>query len=88
MKIVLWFLVWFGSSVSEAALFVESQLCNTVCIKELFGVVSPFSTAFRVPSGFCDKCFETAPDFSLLKHIRPVLAKRQSTSHQSFRFGN
>ena len=30
MKIVLWFLVWFGSSVSEAALFVESQLCNTV----------------------------------------------------------
>ncbi len=46
MKIVLWFLVWFGSSVSEAALFVESQLCNTVCLKELFGVVSPFSTAF------------------------------------------
>lgn len=46
VKIVLWFLVWFGSSVSEAALFVESQLCNTVCLKELFGVVSLFSTAF------------------------------------------
>ena len=46
MKIVLWFLVWLGSSVSEAALFAESQLCNTACLKELFGVVSPFSTAF------------------------------------------
>ena len=46
VKIVLWFLVWFGSSVSEAALFVESQLCNTVCLKGLFGVISPFSPAF------------------------------------------
>ncbi|KOY42745.1 hypothetical protein ACX03_25550 [Vibrio parahaemolyticus] len=47
MKIVLWFLVWFGSSVSEAALFVESQVCNTVCLKELFCVVIPFSKAFE-----------------------------------------
>ncbi|QET62405.1 hypothetical protein FOB75_03690 [Vibrio parahaemolyticus] len=74
---MLWFLVWFGSSVSEAALFVESQLCNTVCLKELFGVVSPFSTALHVPSGFSDRCFETAPDLSLSKHIKPMLAKRQ-----------
>ena len=45
-EIELWFLVWFGFSVSEADLLVESQLCNTLCLKELFGVVSPFSTAF------------------------------------------
>ena len=46
VKIVLWFLVRFGFSVSEAALFVESQLGNIICSKELFGVVSLFSTAF------------------------------------------
>ncbi len=38
------FLVWFA--VSEADLLVESQLCNIVFSKDLFGVVSPFSTAF------------------------------------------
>ncbi|EGR3150075.1 hypothetical protein DLH81_23450, partial [Vibrio parahaemolyticus] len=32
--------------VSEADLLVESQLGNTVRLKELFGVVSPFSPAF------------------------------------------
>ncbi|ODW93453.1 hypothetical protein BBL94_10350 [Vibrio parahaemolyticus] len=35
MKMALWFLVLFGFSVSETDLFVESQLCNTVCLKEL-----------------------------------------------------
>ncbi|EGQ9799550.1 hypothetical protein FWP36_24965, partial [Vibrio parahaemolyticus] len=54
----------------------------------LFGVVSSFFTALRVPSGFSDRRFETAPDLSLLKHAMLVLAKRQSTSNQSFRFGN
>ncbi|ELB2110448.1 hypothetical protein QNZ63_004633 [Vibrio parahaemolyticus] len=73
---MLWFLVWFGASVSEAALFVESQLCNTVCLKELFGVISPFSTALHIPSGFGDRRFETAPDLSFLKHVKLVLAKR------------
>ncbi|MGL1254384.1 hypothetical protein ACSTLX_21610, partial [Vibrio parahaemolyticus] len=34
-----------GFSASETDLYVESQLCNIVCPKELFGVVSPFSTA-------------------------------------------
>ena len=46
MKIVLWFLVRFVFSVSEIALFVESQLCYLACLKGLFGVVSPFSPAF------------------------------------------
>ncbi|TNZ66360.1 hypothetical protein CGK42_23650, partial [Vibrio parahaemolyticus] len=32
--------------------------------------------------------FETAPDLSFLKHVKLVLAKRQSTSNQSFKFGN
>ncbi len=35
-----------GFSVSETDLLVESQLCNIVLSKDLFGVVSPFSTAF------------------------------------------
>ena len=46
MKIVFWFLVRFGSSVSETDLLVESQLGNTVCLKELSGVVCTFSPAF------------------------------------------
>ncbi len=75
-------------SVSDTDLYVESQLCNIVCPKELFGVVSLFSTAFHVPSDFSDRRFETAPDLSLPIHIKLVLAKRQSISNQSFRFGN
>ncbi|HIF6137109.1 hypothetical protein [Vibrio parahaemolyticus] len=63
-------------------------MCNIVCPKALFGVVSPFSTALYVPSGFSDKRFETAPDLSFLKHVKLVLAKRQLTPNQSFRFGN
>ncbi|WP_079880035.1 hypothetical protein, partial [Vibrio parahaemolyticus] len=43
---------------------------------ELFGVVSPFSTALHIPSGFSDRRFETAPDLSFLKHVKLVLAKR------------
>ncbi len=35
-----------GFSVSETDLLVESQLCNIVFSKDLFGVISPFSTAF------------------------------------------
>ncbi len=80
------FLVWFA--VSEADLLVESQLCGIVSPKGLFGVVSSFATALRVPSGFSDKRFETAPDLSFPTHVKLVLAKRQLTSNQSLRFGN
>ncbi|HCM1039083.1 TPA: hypothetical protein N2810_004589 [Vibrio parahaemolyticus] len=80
------FLVWFA--VSEADLLVESQLCNIVFSNELFGVVRLYSTALFVPSGFSDKRFETAHDLSAPKHVKLVLAKRQLTSNQSFRFGN
>ncbi len=75
-------------SVSETDLYVESQLCNIVCPKELFGVVSLFSKAFHVPSGFSDSRFETAPDLSYPKHVKLVLAKQSLASNQSFRFGN
>ncbi len=68
------FLVWFA--ISEAGLLVESQLCGIVSPKGLFGVVSSFSTALRVPSGFSDKRFETAPDLSFSKYIKLALAKR------------
>ncbi|EGQ7919902.1 hypothetical protein J7287_004556 [Vibrio parahaemolyticus] len=77
-----------GFSVSETDLLVESQLCDIVFSNELFGVVSSFSTALTVPSGFSDRRFETAPDLSLPIQIKLVLAKRQSTSNQSVRFGN
>ncbi len=46
MQIRLCFFV-VGFSVSEEAdSLVESQLCNIVFSKDLFGVVNPFSTAF------------------------------------------
>ncbi|WP_348255951.1 hypothetical protein [Vibrio parahaemolyticus] len=62
-------------SVSETDLFVESQLGDIVSPKGLFGVVSSFSTALRVPSGFSDKRFETAPDLSFPTYVKQVLAK-------------
>lgn len=68
------FLVWFA--VSEADLLVESQLCGIVSPKGIFGVVSSFSTALFVPSGFSDKCFETAPELSFPTYVKQVLAKR------------
>ncbi len=77
-----------GFSVSETDLLVESRLCNIVFSKDFFGVVSPFSTALSVPSGFSDSRFETTPDLSFSKHVKLVLAKRQSTSNPSVRFGN
>ncbi|ELH4811101.1 hypothetical protein Q9X96_004197 [Vibrio vulnificus] len=76
MKIVLRFFVRFGLSISETDLLVESQLGNTVCLKELSGVVSTFSTALHIPSGFSDRRFETAPDLSFVKYIKLVLARR------------
>ncbi|HCE2133877.1 hypothetical protein V3H26_22350 [Vibrio parahaemolyticus] len=65
---------WFA--VSEVAVFVENQLYGIIFSKGFWGIASPFSTALYVPSGFSDKRFETAPDFSLLKHVKTVLAKR------------
>ncbi|TNY59028.1 hypothetical protein CGK66_09265, partial [Vibrio parahaemolyticus] len=56
--------MWFWFTVSEADSLVESQLCDIVFSNEFFGVISPFSTALRVPSGFSDRRFETAPDLS------------------------
>ncbi|ALG51991.1 hypothetical protein FORC6_1802 [Vibrio parahaemolyticus] len=80
--------MWFWFAVSEADSLVESQLCDIVFSNELFGVVSPFSTALYVPSGFSDRRFDTALELSFSKHIKLVLAKQQLTSNQSFRFGN
>ncbi|OQU18210.1 hypothetical protein EM47_022580 [Vibrio parahaemolyticus] len=42
---------------------------------ELFGVVRLYSTVLFVPSGFSDRCFETAPDLSFSNHTKTVLAK-------------
>ncbi|WP_196216426.1 hypothetical protein [Vibrio parahaemolyticus] len=70
MKIVLWFLVRFEFSVSDADYLVESLLCCIVVPKGLFGVQSPFSTAFYIPSGFSDRRFETAPDLSFSTYVK------------------
>ncbi len=76
MKVVLWFLVRFGSSVSDIDLLVENLLRCIVVPKGLSGVQSLFSTSLKIPSGFSDRCFETAPDSSFSKHVNLVLAKR------------
>ncbi len=63
--------------------------CVTLSVpKARFGVVSPFSKALYVPSGFSGRRFETAPDLSFFIYVKLVLAKRQSTSNQSVRSGN
>ncbi|EQM46581.1 hypothetical protein D051_4584 [Vibrio parahaemolyticus VPCR-2010] len=36
--------------------------------KAFWGVVSPFSTALYVPSGFSNSRFETTPDLSFSTH--------------------
>ncbi|HFD4029298.1 TPA: hypothetical protein ACF3XQ_004451 [Vibrio parahaemolyticus] len=64
-----------GLSVLEADSLVESQLCDIVFSNELFGVVRLYSTALRVPSGFSDRRFETAPELRFSKHVKQVLAK-------------
>ncbi|EPT9269305.1 hypothetical protein O4N73_24685 [Vibrio parahaemolyticus] len=68
--------MWFGFAVAKTDSCVESELCNIVYLKALVGVVSSFSTAPYIPSGFSDRRFETAPDLSFSKHIKIVLAKR------------
>ncbi|WP_420604980.1 hypothetical protein [Vibrio parahaemolyticus] len=68
--------MWLGFAVAKTDLCVESELCNIVYLKALVGVVSSFSTALYIPSGFSDRRFETAPDLSFSKHIKIVLAKR------------
>ncbi len=69
MQIRLWFFV-VGLSVSAADSLVESQLCDIVFSNELFSVVILFSTALFFPSGFSNRRFESAPDFSFSKHVK------------------
>ncbi|MEA5295193.1 hypothetical protein VB364_22910 [Vibrio parahaemolyticus] len=65
-----------GFSVSETDSLAQKQLGDIVFSKELFGVVSPFSTSLSVPSGFVDSRFKTTPNLSFSKHAKSVLAKR------------
>ncbi|HCH2845118.1 TPA: hypothetical protein NKT21_004429 [Vibrio parahaemolyticus] len=67
--------MWFWFAVSEADSLVESQLCDIVFSNELFGVVSPFSTALLIPSGFSERRFETTPDLGSFEHEKWALAK-------------
>nr|WP_051686550.1 hypothetical protein [Vibrio pacinii] len=72
-------------AVSDANVFVESQLCNIAVPKGLFGAFSQHSTALLIPSGFSDSRFETAPDLSFSKHSKTVLAKWKWRGNQRFR---
>ncbi|XNK62177.1 hypothetical protein OLX65_20325 [Vibrio sp. TBRI6] len=68
-------MLWFCFAVSDANSFVESQLCDIVFPKGLFGAFSQLSTPLLVPSGFSDRRFEIAPDLSFSKRSKTVLAK-------------
>ncbi len=71
MKIVLRFLLWLDFLFQKpiCLLKVSFQYC---LLKRFFGVVSPFSTALSVPSGFIGRRFETTPDLSFSKHVKTV----------------
>ncbi len=88
MKIVFRFLLWLDFLFQKPIYLLKVSFVILSFSKELFGVVSPFSTALSVPSGFSDRRFETAPDLSFPKHVKLVLTKRELTSNQRFRFGN
>jgi len=67
--------LWLCFAVSDANVLVESQLCDIVFPKGLFGAFSQFSTALLIQSGFSDRRFETAPDLSFSTRSKTVLAK-------------
>ncbi|TOD58856.1 hypothetical protein CGJ61_23095 [Vibrio parahaemolyticus] len=69
--------VRLGFFVSEAKPLVVSLFCWLTFPKVFFGVLSPSSTALRIPCGFSDRRFKTAPDLSSSNQERAVLAKHQ-----------
>ncbi len=75
MKIVLRFLLWLDFLFQKPIYLLKVSFVLLSFSNELFGVVSPFSTALLIPSGFSDRRFETAPDLSFRKHVKLVLAK-------------
>ncbi len=82
--------VFFGLGLLFQNPIYSLKVCSaTLSFQKVFLVLSVrFSTALYVPSGFSNKCFETAPDLSFSKHVNLVLAKRQLTSNQSVRLAN
>ncbi|HCG7100009.1 TPA: hypothetical protein NJ330_004677 [Vibrio parahaemolyticus] len=76
MKIELWFLVRLDFLFQTLISLLKVSSVKLSVQKGFFGVVSPFSTALYVPSGFSDRRFETAPELSFSKHVNLVLAKR------------
>ncbi|AVW95420.1 hypothetical protein BAV72_23710 [Vibrio parahaemolyticus] len=76
MKTVLRFLLWLDFLFQNPIYLLKLSFVLLSFSNELFGVVSSFSTALLIPSGFSDKRFETAPDLSFSKHVKTVLAKR------------
>ncbi|EJG0735708.1 hypothetical protein C4G28_RS23040 [Vibrio parahaemolyticus] len=76
MKIVLRFLLWLDFLFQKPIYLLKLSFVLLSFSNELFGVVSSFSKALLIPSGFSDKRFETVPDLSFSKHVKTVLAKR------------
>ncbi|WP_218746742.1 hypothetical protein, partial [Vibrio parahaemolyticus] len=88
VKFVLRFLLWLDFLFQKPNHWLRVSSVILSFSNELLGVVSPFSTALFVPSGFSERRFKTTPDLSFLKHVKLVLAKRKLTSNQSFGLGN
>ncbi len=76
VKIFLRFILWLDFLFQKPIHWLRVSSVTLSFSNELFGVVSPFSTALCVPSGFSSKRFETAPDLSFTKYVKVVLAKR------------
>ncbi len=76
MKIDRWFLLWLDF-LFQQPIYLLKVSCVTLSVQRRFwGVVSPFSKALYVPSGFSDRRFETTPDLSFLKHVKIMVATR------------
>ncbi|TON16294.1 hypothetical protein CGH32_25065, partial [Vibrio parahaemolyticus] len=56
------FLVWLVCLFQKPFYLLKACPVTLFIQKELFGVVSLFSTTLHIPSGFSDSRFETAPD--------------------------
>ncbi len=76
VKIVLRFILWLDFLFQKPIYLLKVSFVMLSFLNELFGVVSPFSTVLFFPSGFSNRRFESAPDFSFSKHAKIVLAKR------------
>ncbi len=68
VKIFLRFILWLDFLFQKPIHWLRVSSVILSFSNELFGVVSPFSTALCVPSGFSNRRFETTPDLRVSEH--------------------